>query len=56
MNSANFNVTSNSESFHFSQFVRPEHQVVNLTLTYNFNNFKRTAQMERMDIGSEFQR
>jgi hypothetical protein len=56
VNSANFNVTSVSEGFRFSQFVRPEHQVVNLTLTYNFNNFKRTAQMERMDIGNEFQR
>ena len=56
VNTANFTVTSVSDAFRFSQFVRPEHQVVNLTLTYNFNNFRRTGQMERMDIGNEFQR
>lgn len=56
VNSANFNVRSIDDGFRFSQFVRPEHQVVNLTLTYNFNNFRRTAQSERIDIGSEFQR
>jgi outer membrane cobalamin receptor len=56
VNTANFTVSSMSDTFRFSQFVRPEHQVVNLTLTYNFNNFRRTAQMERLDIGNEFQR
>jgi outer membrane receptor protein involved in Fe transport len=56
VNTADFKVRGNSAGTRFSQFVHPEHQVVNLTLTYNFNNFKRTAQMERMDIGNEFQR
>jgi hypothetical protein len=56
VNTANFNVSSISGPVRLSQFVRPEHQVVNLTISYNFNNFKRTAQSERVDIGSEFQR
>ena len=52
LKTANFNLTNASSTFQSSQTFRPELQIVNLTLSYNFNNFKRTA-AQTIDIQNE---
>jgi hypothetical protein len=51
-NLAKFNVSNVSESYRNIFLIKPESNIINLTLTYNFNNFKDLAhKAEKVDLG-----
>lgn len=51
-NIAKFDINNNADNYRNRFMVRPESNIINMTLTYNFNNFRDLARKaEKVDIG-----
>ena len=51
-NIAKFDVNNSADNYRNRFMIRPESNIINMTLTYNFNNFRDLAhKAEKVDIG-----